>query len=223
MPTNPEAFTVRSAANREQPLRPAVADAIEGIAHGLRGPLANLSIMFEIVETLRKRTSDVPDEMDGLIFHLVEQARRTGDALGYAETLVDVADVIRSATALWSRSATLQNGCVKTQLPSAYCVLGDAQLLIEAVDALIDVANARCAPSALISVGAQKTGRMIAITVGFSASSSAVPGCDELPAAVRRKLWLSRLIAIRHGGALEWGNASGGLQRLAMNLPISLR
>jgi signal transduction histidine kinase len=216
MPSNREASSVTTKISREQPLRPAVADAIEGIAHGLRGPLANLSIMYEIVETLRQ-SSDASNERDTLIFHLVEQARRTGDALGYTETLVDLGDVIRSATTLWSRSSAVQNVCVAAQLPPAFCVLGDAQLLIEAVDALIEAANARRAPSGLIHVDAERTGRTVSINVNFPAMT------DDLPAAVKKKLWLSRLIAIRHGGALESGSTPGGLQRLSITLPTSLR
>jgi signal transduction histidine kinase len=218
-----EGFSVKRSVNRDQLLRPAVADAIEGIAHGLRGPLANLSIMFEIVEVVRQRPAGEPDDLDSLVFHLVEQARRTGDALGYAETLVDVADFMGNAAALGSHGAGVRDVAILRQPVPSFCILGDPQLLIEAFDGLIDAAMALTVKPGEISIGTERNGSTLAIFVSFHPASCVLPEGEFAPGVHGRKLWLSRLIAIRHGGATEAARTPDGRYRLALNLPVSLR
>jgi signal transduction histidine kinase len=201
----------------------AVGDAVAGIAHAMRGPLANLLILFEIVEALRRRTPEQQATPDPLVSRMVGLTRTTGEALGYREVLVDVADVVADAIALCRPLAASRSVAVVCDAVAPFCILGDGALLTEALDAMFGAAISRSAKNGEVHLALERRGSSVAITVRYAPKGPPLARQQPDDPLHARRLWLARLIAIRHGGELTITGSQKGHDRLVLMLPASVR
>jgi signal transduction histidine kinase len=202
-------------ASPDQLLLGAVRDAVAGLAHHIRGPIANTAILFEVVEAMRRRPSGSP--VDPTLVALVSEARRTGDALGYVERLVDIAALLDGAVKLTQPLAEARRVHIDLKPHRSYCILGDDHLLLDALDAILGQAVAFSEADRTVRVDASVGDTFVEIVVASSKNGRSAR-LDELPSPV----WLAQMIAIRHGGALTV-RADAGTIRFALSLPTSLR
>ena len=87
-------------------------NALTIIVHDLRGPLANLALMIELIEThaqmraldrvtaSSRKAQDLIASLDAMLDGFLQRARETGDPLSFTPALLDVANVVREAVAL---------------------------------------------------------------------------------------------------------------------------
>jgi signal transduction histidine kinase len=200
----------------DQLLLGAVRDAVAGLAHHMRGPIANTAILFEVVEVMRRKPAGSP--VDPTLVALVSEARRTGDALGYVERLVDIATVLDGAVRLNRPLADARRVQIDLQHHKPYCILGDDHLLLDALDAILGHAVNWSEAGSAVRLHATVSDSSIEIVV----TSVSKDGRSVRATELSTRVWLAQMIAIRHGGALNVRTDAGTL-RLALSVPTSLR
>ncbi len=211
-------------------------NAMAMVVHDLRGPLANLQIMVELIEahSQRKTCAEIPacasraidliQALDEMLAGFLERARTTGDPLAYRAGLVDLREVTRRAETL-SRPLAESSGIVIERRGSVPVVIeGDSRLLIEAIDNILSNAVKHSPKGATIVCASSLEGESAVVRIedegpGFSASE--VHALFRPFTRLSRKapaagpstglgLWIARLIATRHGGSLSAANRTDG-------------
>ena len=133
--TEPESAELRPV---RQPKDAAFLNTLSIIAHDLRGPLANLAILVELMEAYAKmqafervassarKAQDTIDALSAMLNGFLERTRETGDPLAFKPGLVDLADVLGRALSLnapmaESRQITLVTPCIGPACRSRRC------------------------------------------------------------------------------------------------------
>lgn len=204
-----------AAGSADQLMLGAVRDTIAGLAHHMRGPMANTAILFEIVEAIRRKPAGTP--LEPMLVNLVSEARRTSDALGYVEKLIDIAAILEAAIALNTPLADSRRIRIAPAKAKAYGLLGDEQLLVDALDAVIAAALNAAVPAETIVLSVSFSRLGIDITVSVPNDPR-----KQLDMEAPSRLWLARMIAIRHGGVLALRHEANTLC-FTLSLPTSLR
>lgn len=218
----------RRAAVVGQPKHAAMVNALTIIAHDLKGTLANLALLLELIETYnemqqhdRIRTSagkaqEILAALDSMLSGFLERARETGDPLAFKPALVDASDVLRRAASLNGPVATSRGIEIDISGMTPAVLEGDARLLLEATDNLIGNAVKYCAANSVVRCETIRLGKGIIIAVSDSGQGMSE---EALRAAFRPfattsatyakrgaswglGLWIVRLIAERHGGTI---------------------
>jgi len=233
---------------RPQPRQGAgLLNALTIIAHDLRGPLTNLSLMIELIETqaqvraldkvaiTSKKAQNLIGELECLLEGFLRRAQETGDPLSFKPARVDLAEVVRMAVALNQATAQSRNVTFDCSGIEAGAISGDRALLREAVSNLVSNA-VKYAPA----------GSKVTCSVAIDAGQAVIKVQDEgqgltefdLKRAFRPfttlstryagkgtswglGLWIVRLIAERHGGQVS--AASHGTWRgseFSLHLPV---
>jgi len=106
----------------------AMVNALAIVAHDLRGPLASLSVLIELIETYSqlqalnhtmqctRRAMGIIDNLDGMLTSLLDHVKATGDPLGYRPSLVSVNEVVEKAMALNQPVASKQSALARGSL-----------------------------------------------------------------------------------------------------------
>jgi signal transduction histidine kinase len=239
--TGPQPFAAR-------PRDTALLRAMTIIAHDLRGPLANLSILIELMEAYigidaheqasesalkaQRTIGTVTAMLDGFL----ERVWETGDPLDFAPGVVDLGDVIEDSVALSRPLAEARGVTLRIAKHGLAVIGGDRRLLVEAVDNLIGnaVKHAPRGSEVLCAVDLSTKSAVVRIVdqgPGLAAADLArlLKPFSMLPTSGRARrrssfglgLWIVRLIAERHGGRLEARAAPGqGGTCLELHLPI---
>lgn len=194
-------------------------------AHDLRGPLANLALLLEVIGSLTEgsrtdrmaqQAQGVVDSLNDLLTSMLVRVRATGDPVGADRALIDLDRLIEQVWSLnrpiaESRSVLLERSGLRNVM-----LLGDAQLLRQALDNLIGNALKHSPPGGTVScqvdvdkgdalirirdrgpgIRADEVGRLFRPFTRLSVrATGAVP-------SVGLGLWIVRLIAERHGGSV---------------------
>lgn len=218
----------------------ALVDALTIIVHDLRGPLANLQVMLELIEAYSerralaelpgcaRRAQDIIATLDRLLAGFLERARLTGDPLAFRPKLIDLNDVVDEALVLNRPLAEARRSRVEVRGPGPVTIEGDRQLLLEAVDNIlsnaikyspegssIDLVCGLDAGKAVISIADRGPGFSAAEVASlfrpFARLSKREPATGP---STGLGLWIARLIATRHGGGLTVaprGDGSGSM------------
>lgn len=232
-----------------QPRDAAMLNALTIVAHDLRGPLANLAVLLEVMEAATqartfervapcaRKAQTVLTSLNALLNGFLERVRLTGDPLAYQPRLMDLGEVVRDAVSLNRPLAESRGIALDVEGLAALSAQGDQRLLAEAVDNLVGnavkyskngsrvrIVVGRDGPEAVIRVFDQGDGiSQDDLQRAFNPFTrlSAEPRAGET--ATGLGLWIVRLIATRHGGRVDAGpNGSGGTV-FTLRLPASLR
>ena len=203
--------------------------ALTIIAHDLRGPLANLAVLLDLIEThaqmqaydrmsrSTRRAQDLILTLDTTLQGFLQRTRETGDPLSFRPALVDLADVVRDAVrqngpVAESRGVTLDCSGLRPLVIS-----GDKRLLIEAVDNLLSNAIKYGPRDASVSCALAVSGRKAIISItdagqgiapeelrrGFQPFVTLSPSFSGRGSSWGLGLWIVRLIAERHCGFVD--------------------
>lgn len=218
----------RKAGAVRPPKHAALVNALTIIAHDLRGPLANLAVLMELIETYNEmqqhervvnsagKAREIIAALDKMLNGFLERARETGDPLSFRPRLVDASDVLRQAASLSEPVAASRGIEIDTSSIAPAVFLGDAQLLLEAADNLLGNAVKYAPANSVVRCEAFRNGKHIIIAVsdtGCGLSEEALraafrPFATTSATYARRGtswglgLWIVRLIAERHGGTI---------------------
>lgn len=231
----------------------ALAGAFAMIAHDLRGPLASLSLLIELIEYQVRtkayeraahsavRAEQMIAALDDMLSGLLERIRDTGDPLSFRPGLVDLLDVIREVASLNQPVADSRSIRLDCSGAASHIILGDRRLLAEAYANLVGNALKHAPAGSTVTCAVERRGRSAALVVadqgrGLSAddisrafrpfttlSTAPAPALAEGPSSFGLGLWITRLIAERHGGEVvaEPAAAAGGA-RFLIRLPSRL-
>ncbi|WP_114008248.1 sensor histidine kinase [Cohaesibacter intestini] len=222
----------------------AYANALSIVTHDLKGPLANLSLLIESIEDSAEagsRTARNAAKADVIITQLskmlsavLERAREGRDPLSCRQDRVNLIDVLELAMSVNQPRARQRGITFESCALDQVTVSGDQELLFEVVDNLVGNAVRHSHPNSKIrcEVGLEADGtaylRVDDEGPGFQEGDlhRAFRPFTRLSARTRNGeessglgLWITRLIAERHGGRVEASNRPTG-QGASMTLWI---
>ena len=229
-----------------QPKDAALLNAMTVIAHDMRGPLANLAIMIELIETYAKMQAHTRvtvatqkaqlliDSLDAMLNGFLQRVRETGDPLSFKPALLDLADVVTSAVSLNQPLAESRDIKFDTTDARPLAIDGDSWLLIEAVSNLVGNAVKHAPAGSTVTVAVERKGTEAAVRVSDEGQGlteldlrRAFRPFSTLSAQYQGKgaswglgLWIVRLIAERHGGRAAVGATENGGASFAIHVPI---
>jgi signal transduction histidine kinase len=224
----------------------ALLNALTIIAHDLRGPLANLAVLIELIETYAemrahdrlqsttRKANELIERLEGLLNGFLERARETGDPLSFEPALLDGADVMRDAAEL-NRPIAESRGITIDDSRLAPSVLeGDRRLLLQATDNLVANAVKYAPAGSTVHCSAARRGRETVLSVtdeGQGLSEADLSQAFRPFATLTKRyesrqpswglgLWIVRLITERHGGRVEVTTGEGEHgTRFSLHLP----
>ena len=252
---NPLASTAAGIARRvpiaasapRQPKDAALLSAMTIIAHDMRGPLANLAILIELIETYAQmqahervkastqKAQQMIEALDALLNGFLQRVRETGDPLSFKPALVDLSDVVNCAVDLnrpIAESRTIEIDCSRVRL---LAVSGDRRLLVQAVDNLVGNAVKHAPAGSTVTVSVERNGPQVSVIVSDEGQGlteldlrRAFRPFSTLSAQYNGKcaswglgLWIVRLIAERHGGSVGVSTAERSRgARFEFRMPI---
>jgi len=221
--------------------------ALTIVAHDLRGPLANLSVLIELIEAYAQvqafdrvkvatgRAQAVIDALDEMLNGFIRRTRETGDPLAFKAAMTDAADVVNAAVDLNRPLAESRDIVIDVAAVHPCAVLGDGRLLAEAVGNLVGNATKYAPAGSTVSCTVERRDEECVISVGDEGQG--LSGTDlarafrpftTLSATYDGKgrswglgLWIVRLIAERHGGHVEArSRGAGGGAQFEIHLPL---
>ncbi len=230
------------------PKDPGLLKALSIIARDLRGPIANLSVLVELMDAYAKvqsydrmarsahRAHGVVDALSDLLDGFLERARQTGDPLAFNPGLVDLPDLLRRVAELNEPVAAARGVAIRLDGLDALVVKGDAKLLGEALDDIFANAAKNSRPGSVVTCSIHLMGRDAIVGVHDSGSNATERDLKRalkpFASVVRKRggavtsfgveLWIARLILERHGGRLSVTADPRGGTRLGLQLPASL-
>lgn len=211
-------------------------NALSIVAHDLKGPLANLSLIVEDIsrnapDGSRERIERNADRADLIIGQLsrmlsalLVRARDGRDPLSCERAPVNLVEVLELALSVNQPNARQRSIRFRCHAFDDVTVLGDQELLFEAFDNLISNAVKHTKEGGTITceTGPAENGRIYVSICdegpGFRASDllRAFRPFTRLSAKAKNGtrsnglgLWITRLIAERHGGQIEARNKQG--------------
>lgn len=227
----------------------ALLNALTIIVHDLRGPLANLSILLELIATYTqmqaydrlegstRKAQEVIERLDGMIHGFLQRARETGDPLSFRPALIDLADVVRAVAGQNESIAESREITIDVACATVCVVSGDQRLLMEAVDNLVTNA-VKYAPTGSVvrcEVAVEQQNAVIRIRDegqglgaddlkrGFQPFTALSPRLDAMGTSWGLGLWIVRLIAERHGGFVDVATPSAVAgTTFTLHLPFGL-
>lgn len=217
------------------------------VAHDMRGPLANLSLLLEGIAAYSaagaservaaslETAEAVVTHLDAMLSALLERARTAKDPLAFRPRPVDVLDVLEMAAGLNEAAATAKSVQLHTYGDEPLVARGDHRLLLEAIDNLIGNAIKHTRPGGSVVCEAAVSGGEAVVRVvdegpglteadlarAFRPFTRLSATGDGSRASHGLGLWIVRLIAERHGGSIEAGNRRDGRgAAFTIRLPI---
>ncbi len=205
------------------------AEALTIAAHDLRAPLANIALLLDGIALYNERgatgrvakTADaahtIVESMNNLLGALLKRIKEGGDPLSYKPGRVDLRSVVERAAVQNAALAGERAAFIDCRCPKPVHVIGDSQLLLQAVDNLLSNALKYTGNGAsVICESASEQG------LGVVRLWDSGPGLDEAKLSscfqpfmklgshnrssaptTGLGLWLVRLIASRHGGTVS--------------------
>lgn len=206
----------------------ALVNALTIVVHDLRGPLANLQVMLELIEAYSARRSygevpgcarraqDIIGTLDRMLGGFLERARQTGDPLAFRAALTDLGDVADDAEALNRPLAEARAVEIARHGRLPVTLEADRRLILEALDNILGNAIKYSPAGSVVDLAVGIDGRDAVISVtdqgpGFTAAELASLFRPFAALTKRQRgpgpstglgLWIARLIATRHGGSL---------------------
>ncbi len=224
----------------------AFGNALSIVAHDLKGPLANLALLVEDItrsaedggepRIVRKaeNADRIISQMTRMLSGVLKRARKGRDPLSCDNVPVNLLDVLQLAFAVNQPAAKQKAVAFRCHAINPVVVQGDQELLFEAFDNLIGNAVRHSPEGGTITcetgpasdgcvqvrIGDEGPGfnaagllRAFRPFVGLSEKTTAGQGSSGLG------LWITRLIAERHGGQISAHNRPDGGAMMTLELP----
>ena len=204
-------------------------NALTIIVHDLRGPLTNLGLMIELIEThaemraldkvasSSRKAQDLIGALESMLEGFLRRAQETGDPLCFKPAKVDLAEVVEHAVSLNAPVASSRNVRFDCSGLESSVIDGDRSLLREAVGNLIGNAVKYAPAGSTVTCKASIVDSEAVVRIEDEGQGlteydlkRAFRPFATLSARYAGKgtswglgLWIVRLIAERHGGRIE--------------------
>ena len=243
--TNSEIVKARASSRRPQRDKgTALVGALTIVAHDLRGPLANLAVLIELIDAYAQveafdrvkattgKAQVIIGALDEMLNGFIERTRETGDPLSFKPAITDAADAIGNGAELNRPMAESRGIEIDVAEARPLAIFGDGRLISEAVGNLVSNATKYAPEGSTVRCAVERRGTWCVISVrdegpGLSGAdlARAFRPFTNLSAGYQGRggswglgLWIVRLICERHGGFVEV--PSGTDARFEMHLPI---
>lgn len=249
-PIAPPAIRTRRRPELARPAAPkdaALVNALTIIAHDLRGPLANLMVLIELIETYSEmraidrikasteKAGALIEALEALLDGFLERVRETGDPLSFRPGLVDATDILRDAATLSRPLAESRSIAIEVEAASPCAFSGDRRLLAQAADNLVSNAVKYSPPGSTVRCSASRDGGNVVLKVRDEGQGLTE---EDLKRAFRPfatlstrysgrqsswglGLWIVRLIVERHGGHVDVSSGGKGGTCFSVSLPAA--
>ncbi len=222
--------------------------AMSIFAHDLRGPLANLGVLLEGMEMRAERQSaaaiadaarkaqSIIQALDDLLTEMLTRVRRTGDPLHVRPRTVELDTVLDAAVALSLPLAESRKVTIRCPASETLTVQGDEQLLVQALDNLINNAVKHAPPGSTVCCVQSREAELAVLRISndgpgltdadvqsaFRPFTRLSQRADGARASFGLGLWIVRLILERHGGSISAArrDAAGG-SVFTVSLPLA--
>jgi len=156
--------------------------ALSILAHDLRGPLANLAILFELIETFSqapaskaqpgdriaeraRKGQDIIASLDGLLRAVLQRTRDTGDPLEFRPREVEIDCVVDEAIALSEPLAGKRGIRIAVSSDCGHTVRGDHRLLVQAIDNILGNAVKYAPAASVVSLAVTREPGLLVIRI----------------------------------------------------------
>ncbi len=203
--------------------------ALAIVTHDLRGPLANLSVLMELIEAYaEKRAFDemparlvqaraVIETLDQMLAALLQRTRATGDPLGFSLSTINLSSILQNALA--SNLPLAEKRAVRLHFADAgpIAVLGDKCLLLQVFENILNNAvkhspggtTVRCILDAdddnvMVRIRDQGPGlSTIDLKRAFRPFTTLSSRAKHAACSFGLGLWICKLIIERHRGHID--------------------
>lgn len=223
-------------------------NALAIVAHDLRGPLASISALMDLIDLhstghdagrvsrCTQRATDIVDCLNDMLNAILERVKTTGDPLGIRPSLVNITDVMERAVSLNQPTADRRNVALNLVEAGPLTLSGDECLLLQASENLISNAVKYSPAGGTVTCSVEQHENLVAIRIanqgtGFSETDirrgfQPFTKLSARSAADARSwglgLWIVRLITEGHGGRItvKPSNRRGDTE-VTLSLPTS--
>lgn len=217
---------------------------VQTVTHGLKGPLSSIAGAAELLdedlppEDRRRFTGHIRQEsarMRRMVDRLLELARLEIQAAPPALVSLDLGQTVREAAAAWQTRAELAGVRVELSLPPATPIHGDAALLQEVVENLLQNALDFSPPAGTIKISLERDFQYARLAVEDEGNGVPDFAADRVfekfyshrpagqPKGAGLGLAIVAEIARLHGGRARLLNRPEGGARAELELPLSGR
>jgi two-component system, OmpR family, sensor histidine kinase SenX3 len=204
----------------------ALTTALGDVSRQLRGPLAGMAILIELVEAERSAHRSSTDAFaapsgqrvvrpfDGLRRRVVDNIRATGDPLGFKPQLIDFSEVVLEVARLnWPLAESRDIALVHSSRSPAV-TSGDRGLLAEAIGALLNGVIRASPADSIVTCHLAKTQADVSVQITSNARDIDLSSMHRALRPFERgnsadrtisqaediDIWTARMIADQHGG-----------------------
>jgi two-component system, OmpR family, sensor histidine kinase SenX3 len=232
-PRKPKISRKRTHSERFEP----GAGALSIVAHDLRGPLANLSLLIEgmacceddhprdRVTHLAQKAERLIGRLDAMLTELLQRARASGDPLAFTPSYINIAELVDTVIAHNEPLARSRSLRLRRNLAEPTFIWGCQDLLMQALDNLLNNAirhsrrggqvecevvplNSGGIEIRIVDEGPGLTPRDV--TRAFRPFTQLSAHTDSAGGSTGLGLWIVRIVAERHGGHVQAANRKDG-------------
>ncbi len=211
------------------------AGALAVVAHDLRGPLANLSLLIEAIEAgaqdasadrrlvLTGRAMRLVERLQALLTGLILRVQRDGDPLEMQPKDIDLVPLVQAAVTQNEALATARGIRLMVHQAERLELSADPELLHQVLDNLLTNALKHTRRGGRVTCEARAEGGWIVVRVidegpgltdhdlarAFRPFTRLSAVSDTRAGSTGLGLWIVRLIAQSHGGRIETANRPG--------------
>jgi two-component system, OmpR family, sensor histidine kinase SenX3 len=200
--------------------------ALGNMSRELRGPLADLAILIELVEAERAARGTPSSAItgasqdgstlpfDALRHRILDNIRATGDPLGFKPHLLDFSAVVLDAVRLsWPLAESHNVALVHSSTPPTV-TSGDSRLLLEATDAIVSRLIRASPAGSIVTCHVAESQANLSVRITSNARDIDIWSMNRALRPFERgnnadrttsltediDIWTARMIAERHGG-----------------------
>lgn len=223
------AVEIHSVATTRQSDAPASPSALTILAHDLRGPLASLGLLVELMEShgarasvdkiasCAKRAGSIIDGLEDMLNSVLDRVCKTGDPLGFEPEEVELDQIIRTGIMTTLPTAERKSVRIIYKLDEPTRLWGDQRLLVQVIENLVGNAIKHSSAGMTVTCSLRQTGDQAVLCIedtgngmtradlqrAFRPFTKLSSRSTDAARSWGLGLWIVMLIVEQHGGRIH--------------------